>query len=413
MGVLVCSEIPIPSLPGHSSRITRHSSRITHPSSLVTHHSSRITRHSSRITRHSSRITRHSSRITRHSSLVTRHSSLVTHHSSQAACVADERLLARLISCWASIEWLRLSDSSNIDGSSRRKQLDSRPVFHNQMFAEEKLAAGAKVVDGPNQRQVPLVLLQHFLRLGGSPVRDLLKYKLFEIERLWLSSMVELVVSQPLYRLTTELRSIAQLDKAAAVPVSPLMHTLSLTTPSASFEHFVAERDALLSTVIGGLASQLPPLPPLPPDADSKRQQQQQQQQQQHKDHEERIKKMAQLLPKLLEECVGSQPLPHHHHQPQQQQQRPAGGRGGGSVGGGRGGVSTSVATGRPSKAAVKYADFAVQLAGLLLSKLPHVMCANTGVAGRTLVDLVVSASSGQLCPKEVIPSHQSSAISH
>jgi len=159
--------------------------------------------------------------------------------------------------------------------------------------------------------------------------------------------------------LTQELRALARRHPAALALPSPLLQTL-VRAPVVSVEAapFEAGRVALLATALehvastvqpGGAvrtggASEAPYAAPPPADAPTRSALQRQ---------ERALKKMAQTLPRLLDEVR-------------------SGGPGG-------------------SEGVRRYAEFAVRAAALLLSRLPFVLCANSSVMLGCLIDLLLA----------------------
>ena len=168
--------------------------------------------------------------------------------------------------------------------------------------------------------------------------------------------------------LTQELRALARRHPAALALPSPLLQTL-VRAPVVSVEAapFEAGRVALLATALehvantvqpGGAvwtggASEAPYAAPPPADAPTRSALQRQ---------ERALKKMAQTLPRLLDEVR-------------------SGGPGGPNGPNGPNG----------SEGVRRYAEFAVRAAALLLSRLPFVLCANSSVMLGCLIDLLLA----------------------
>lgn len=184
--------------------------------------------------------------------------------------------------------------------------------------------------------------------------------------------MVEPMIGEEHAKLTAVLRDIGEKNDAGVQDRSLLLRALINAPRSPTLKQFVDGRTALLLSVIEHMATRLPVGSFNPRDAGYQ---------------ERALKKMLQLLPKLLEELEPSR-----------------GGRGGsmapasgrGSSGGGRDGGSAS-----HMEVSARYATFAMQLAGRLLSRLPHVLCSNSSVGATTVVDLMVGPLA-RMCRSEV-----------
>ena len=292
-------------------------------------------------------------------------------------------LVSALVRCWGRSERLLLESAFTSSGDALRKDTALRHAASAWSAAtgEHQYSAGIDRKQPPGapslaerqaRRCVPAWFARHFLRpLQGADaqlerkiVREFVQPRLEEVERIWWVAFIEprvLPTVQPM--LTQELRALAGRHPAALTLPSPLLHTL-VRAPVVSVEaaSFEAGRVALLATALEhvanavqpGGASEAPSAAPPPVDAPTRSALQCQ---------ERALKKMAQTLPRLLDEVR-------------------SGGSGGSAGGPGGSGGSEGVR---------RYAEFAVRAAALLLGQLPFVLCANSSVMLGCLIDLLLT----------------------
>ena len=398
---------------------------------------------------------------------------------------ASRALLPLLLRCWGRSERLLLEQAlttSSDDASQREGALRCAGAAWRVGTAESFYVAGAQgAADRSLRRGVPAAYVLAFLEpctssdlnlerqivgafLGAQEGAFLLPPRLEELERVWWLALIEPRLTEVPPKLSRQLKGLAARHSFLAQQ-SPLLGALAAASAiPLGHAAFGEQRSGLLMRTLEHLASTLQPAPEgAAPSAQLKLQLER---------HERVLKKMAQLLPRLVEEAVGvasygnqRQSVAIGGNQPRlveeavgvasynqvqssaikcnqvqssaikcNQAQSSAvgvhsygaalgpssalpthaaigsgragagggaggGGRGGGGRGGGGGGRGGAVPAGtvpalpQPStvpETAKKYTDLAVRVAGLLLARLPWVLCSGSGVMLDTLVTFLL-----------------------